>query len=1462
MSDTADRGSGLLPPDPDSVVLGFNIPFAMKQYYLIPFFQPPPSFSFHFLCIPLSPGGVFWAATVMVIAGKMTIDDSVEAVENFSLDDFSIQITPDTAAAKNTLETSIVGRFFSKREYSTATMRKVLSGMWRLQRGWRFQLVDRKSKTFVFRLNSVGEVKHILSHGPWSPCDGFMLVAAMPEDGLWSSADLSSVELWVKAHGVPLELLTDEAAVQMANRVGKFVAADRVRRNGILVNSFLRFRTRINISLPLVPGVSLEGNGKKKHWAFFKFEQLPVFCFKCSVIGHMEDVCSGRKRVVLVDDGRSVPLFGPWLRDGSRLENGFALLEVEEIQDRIVLEKHDVAQDSAPVSGPHLEATGVRGVVEGDPESSSKKIGGDAPGLVRNDLLSGGMEGVPRQRSDTAFTVAYNDYVELPFPSQHVAQVAKIFQENLGPVRFGASLKDDDITLKRNKSTYQLKKSKMVGPNGIPKTPVFRFSNRDLESKSGGKRKKTCRDDFTGESTGNDCIAVVENHRVKDVFGAGSAILPGDVESGDGESTFSNKKLCRAEDNLATEILQCSTQSEGIGGASGDLVVESAPARIDGFSVGRGGGPYHAPQIPMKLLSWNCRGLGQARAVEALRGLVLNKNPDVLFLMETKVKSVRMSNIWRRLGFFNAIVVEAEGSSGGLCLCWKFGIDVVNLGADKSAITVRFANILNKPAWNGIFVYGPPVRGDRVDFWESLSLQVSSMSEPWVLLGDLNSLLNQSEKFGGSLVSSGESHSLSDFLMLSGGVDIGCIGNFFTWSNKRSLPYLIKERLDRVIGAPEWVINFPKAGVKALSIRASDHAPLVLDLLFNQENVHRPFRFLDAWTRDPSCFDVVRNAWNLAVRGVKSFQLVSRIANTRKMLAKWNREYFGFCKEKLSALEKLLLDVQNRVPSLENSQLEVDILLEIDEVSARQCMIHGFKVCPQSPPVSHLMYADDTFLFCKARVEEVMNRFLALTNWDSICKPKEHGGLGIKRFADLNLALISKLGWIIANGDERLWCRIFRAKYCKRGDTFWNMDYPCVASKAARGILMSRELIRNESCWLVANGKSIDLWSSPWIPWLNWNEYIAAFNPRIHWPKVCWLHDFFCEETGRFRDELAEWFIPHLGQHLGRLKILHHADQDRLIWRDATDGSFSVKQTYLSLIKPRLGLVNPLWSKIWKAPLQERVKFFLWKVGMNILPCGTRIQAIFGTTRRCVLCNDAEDSLLHLFFHCPFARACVVPIRLDAVRFTQFAALLCYSLWETRNRAFHDGSLPRPMDVLAKTVKLVEEFRQALVINSESVLENFGECRAIPHEPRDFNFYVDAAVRGNEAYLAVVVFDRTGGFVDALSAKAAVNSALEAECLALCHAFSLCSSWGCVEANFFSDCLQLVTALNKNTIPVWHLSHLFLHLFNSLSFAAHGCVFWLPRSANLVAHKVAAWAASHNVCRPLLERGVAPFVAT
>lgn len=43
-----------------------------------------------------------------------------------------------------------------------------------------------------------------------------------------------------------------------------------------------------------------------------------------------------------------------------------------------------------------------------------------------------------------------------------------------------------------------------------------------------------------------------------------------------------------------------------------------------------------APPLPMSILSWNCRGLGNPRSVRDLHLLVKEKRPNLLFLMEQK----------------------------------------------------------------------------------------------------------------------------------------------------------------------------------------------------------------------------------------------------------------------------------------------------------------------------------------------------------------------------------------------------------------------------------------------------------------------------------------------------------------------------------------------------------------------------------------------------------------------------------------------------------------------------------------------------------------------------------------------------------------------------------------------------------------------------------------------------------
>ena len=70
----------------------------------------------------------------------------------------------------------------------------------------------------------------------------------------------------------------------------------------------------------------------------------------------------------------------------------------------------------------------------------------------------------------------------------------------------------------------------------------------------------------------------------------------------------------------------------------------------------------------MIALNWNCRGLGNCRAVEVLTELVRQKAPTILFLMETKLSVHETEPIKIELGYPTMLAVSSEGRKGGLAL--------------------------------------------------------------------------------------------------------------------------------------------------------------------------------------------------------------------------------------------------------------------------------------------------------------------------------------------------------------------------------------------------------------------------------------------------------------------------------------------------------------------------------------------------------------------------------------------------------------------------------------------------------------------------------------------------------------------------------------------------------------------------------------------------------------------------
>ncbi|XLR62254.1 hypothetical protein S83_012926 [Arachis hypogaea] len=82
----------------------------------------------------------------------------------------------------------------------------------------------------------------------------------------------------------------------------------------------------------------------------------------------------------------------------------------------------------------------------------------------------------------------------------------------------------------------------------------------------------------------------------------------------------------------------------------------------------------------MRIISWNCRGLGNPLAVRALSKLIKQKGSNLVFLIETRRKETEMMRMRYKGGLANVVAVDCEGESrqraGGLAVIWDNSIRV------------------------------------------------------------------------------------------------------------------------------------------------------------------------------------------------------------------------------------------------------------------------------------------------------------------------------------------------------------------------------------------------------------------------------------------------------------------------------------------------------------------------------------------------------------------------------------------------------------------------------------------------------------------------------------------------------------------------------------------------------------------------------------------------------------------
>ena len=153
-----------------------------------------------------------------------------------------------------------------------------------------------------------------------------------------------------------------------------------------------------------------------------------------------------------------------------------------------------------------------------------------------------------------------------------------------------------------------------------------------------------------------------------------------------------------------------------------------------------------------------------------------------------------------------------------------------------------------------------------------------------ILAGDLNGILNQAEKRGGSVVKDPIREQVDDIILEWGLSDVIPAKGKYTWNNKRLGPGHIATRLDRFLVQDTFLLLGLILTSKILPFGGSDHKPILLEMVNDKNLGPIPFRFNPMWANHAEFLKIVADSWAPLVIGSPFFIWEEKLRQLKKIL--------------------------------------------------------------------------------------------------------------------------------------------------------------------------------------------------------------------------------------------------------------------------------------------------------------------------------------------------------------------------------------------------------------------------------------------------------------------------------------------------------------------------------------------------------------------------------------------------
>ncbi|OVA12590.1 Reverse transcriptase zinc-binding domain [Macleaya cordata] len=471
---------------------------------------------------------------------------------------------------------------------------------------------------------------------------------------------------------------------------------------------------------------------------------------------------------------------------------------------------------------------------------------------------------------------------------------------------------------------------------------------------------------------------------------------------------------------------------------------------------------------------------------------------------------------------------------------------------------------------------------------------------------------------------------------------------------------------------------------------------------------------------------------------------------------------------------------------------------------------------------------------------------LVLRAWDEFYKPKEEGGLGIRKPELVNKALTAKLTWRFLTNPDAIWVQLLKAKYLN-SNQFWEVKKNTTSSCVWASLLESRDVLKPSTCWSVGNGTDIHIWKDPWVPFLPGYRVQGYGTARS---QVLMVSDLFLPNCNQWNIELIRsLFPPTEAEAILQIRLSLANTKDKLLWNCCKSGEFSSKSVYKALAtagpstSSRQGRLN--WKRFWKIKgLSPRVQMFVWRLFTGAIATNEALaMRLPNIDPSCSLCHSHMESTDHLFLSC--------------------------EIWKARNQVIFEKKVVNIQVIITSAQAMFNEHGYCTLSNSYSISPKANSHqRWIPPPVGSIKINFDGATKDNTIAAGIVIRNSEGSVLACQNFydgnHMGEDKALEAEARACLKGIELAKYLSSNSIILEGDSLKLINILSdeSDTIP-WRIHSiisdckLLYSFFNSFSAS------YVPRRANCVAHSLAKLAISSKNCNLWMNsspRGISHLV--